>query len=97
MRDFERDMITTFIMATIDTTIYKGYSLKKAKLFVKIKCECKFDCTKELMQDIMRLTESKYLFNQAYNNLQVGIFESRDKIKLINKKIEFDSETQSQE
>ena len=85
MERFDIDKAMTYIWAVIDSTLYNCYPLKKAKLFVKVKCECKFNhISKQTMQKIMKLVEYKFNVNKSLFNLSNSLFEDRFDITLMN-------------
>jgi len=73
------------LWGAIDATLCKGYSLKKAKQFIKVKAEIFMpNIDKGTMKAVLQFTEQKHKFETSLENLKLALFKQRDDIQAIS-------------
>lgn len=76
------------LWGAIDSTSCKGYSLKKAKQFIKVKAEIYMPgINNETMQAVLKFAELKISLNKAMEELSVALFKQRNDIPTIRQQI----------
>lgn len=84
----QNEILSARLMGTIDSTIVKGYSIKKALNHVKIKAEILFpEINQETMKKLLNYTEQRLLLNKSLEDLQVALYKQRHQIKQPDKPI----------
>lgn len=82
------EILEARLKGVIDSTIYKGFSIKKAQNHVKIKAEILFpEINQETMEKLLNYTKQRLLLNKALEDLDVAIFKQRHQIKQPDKPI----------
>lgn len=73
------EIVIAQLHGTIDSTIVKGYSLKKAKKIIQVKAEILMpNINKETMQAVLKLLESKFKFDKDLESLKQALFKQRN-------------------
>lgn len=86
------DILSAKFWGTVDATICKKYSLKKAKQFIKIKAEIYMPkINDDTMQALFKFAKAKIQFNNAMENLTLALFKQRYDIPDENKLTEVNS------
>ena len=81
------------LWGAIDSTICKGYSLKKAKQFIKVKAEIFMpNINNETMQSLLKFAEKKFELENCLENLKMSLFKQRNDIPTIRQQINSCSE-----
>lgn len=81
------------LYGAIDSAMCKGYSLKKAKQFIKVKAEIFMpNINNETMQAVLKFVEKKFDFENSQENLNMALFKQRNDIPTIREQINSCSE-----
>ena len=76
------------LCGAIDSTICKGYSLKKAKQFIQVKAEIFMpNINNETMQSVLKFAEKKLEIEKSLENLKMALFKQRHDVPAIKEQI----------
>lgn len=74
-------ILITKLWASIDSTIYKKYPLKKAKQYIKVKAEIFMpDINTETMQALLNFAETRIKLDKQQEELTQALFKQRYQI-----------------